>query len=188
MSWLKSNQRTAWIIGLTLVVPFALYLNALLGLLAARGQYQEEIDKLEPRVARLKGLREYEGPLRESADAVAKQVENLVYPATADRATVAADLQANVRRVLVEAGLSVSNSQVLPVREEDAFDHIGVKLTVSGSLASLDAALAAITGYLPLLLVESLEVWPARAKRRKNEVEQQTINASLQLLSLRAIQ
>ena len=188
MNWLKSNQRAGWIIGLTLIIPVVLYLNVLLSLLGMRQGYQADIDRLEPRIARLQGLIEYEDQLRDSAARVDKQVVNLAYPATTDRATVSATLQTNIRQLLVEAGLSVSNSQVLPVREKDAFDYIGLKLTVTGDVASLDAALAAITGYLPMLLVESLEVWPARANRRKDAIEVQEISASLQLLSLRAIQ
>lgn len=187
MSWLKSNQRTAWIIGLTLLIPVVLYLNIWLGLLGLRQDYQAEIDRIEPRIARLQGLIEYEEQLRDSAARVDKEVVNLVYPATTDRATVSATLQTNVRQILLEAGLSLSNSQVLPVREEEAFDYIGLKLTVTGNVASLDAALAAIAGYMPLLLVESLEVRPTRANRRKGESAQQKISASLQLLSLRSV-
>jgi general secretion pathway protein M len=113
---------------------------------------------------------------------------DLVYPVTADRATVSAALQKDVRQILVEAGLSVTNSQVLPVREENAFDYIGLKLTVTGDVAGLDAAMIALAGYTPRLLVESLDVWPARASRGKGETKVQAINASLQLLSLRAAQ
>jgi general secretion pathway protein M len=188
VSWLRSNQRSAWIIGLTLTIPALLYLNALLGLLSMRQGYQSEIDALAPRIARLQGLTEHEDQLRESAIRVDKRVGKLAYPATEDRATVSARLQKNVRQIFVEAGLSVSNSQVLPVREENAFDYIGLKLTVTGDVAALDAAMAAVAGYTPLLLVESLDVWPARGSSRKSNTKVQTINASLQLLSLRAVQ
>jgi general secretion pathway protein M len=101
---------------------------------------------------------------------------------------VSARLQTSVRQILVEAGLSITNSQVLPVREEDTFDYIGLKITVDGDIAALDIALSAIAGYRPLLLVESLDVWPARSSRRKGQQETQVISASMQLLSLRAAQ
>jgi len=188
VSWLRSNQRSAWIIGLTLIIPALLYLNALLGLLSMRQGYQSEIDALAPRIARLQGLIEHEGQLRESALKVDKRVERLAYPATEDRATVSARLQKNARQIFVEAGLSVSNSQVLPVREKNAFDYIGLKLTVTGDVAALDTAMIAITGYRPLLLVESLDVWPTRGSSRKSTINEQTVSASLQLLSLRAVQ
>jgi len=189
VNWLRANKRSAWIIGLTLLIPVLLYLQALFGLLGMRGDFQEDIDRLQPRIARLQGLMQYEDQLRAASGRVGKEVLDLVYPATTDRATVSATLQKDVRQILVESGLSVSNSQVLPVREEQAFDYIGIKLTVTGEVAGLDAALSAIAGYMPLLLVESLDVWPARratrSRRGKKEVETQSISATLQLLSLR---
>ena len=188
MNWFQANQRSAWIIGLTLLIPVILYLNILFGLLGLRQDYQADIERLEPRIARLQGLIEYEDQLRDSASKVDRQVVNLVYPAITDRATVSATLQTNIRRILVEAGLTVTNSQVLPVREEELFDYIGLKLTVTGSVASLDAAMIAIAGYRPLLLAESLDVWPTRVNRRKGDAKVQAISATLQLLSLRAAQ
>lgn len=188
MSWLRVHQRSAWICGLTLLLPVLLYLNVLLGLWGARQDAQADIDRLQPRIARLQGLVDYEDQLREAAVRVDSQVLNLVYPVEEDRAEVSATLQKNIREILTEAGLSVTNSQVLPVREQGNFDYVGVKLTVSGNLAALDEALAGIASHLPLVLVETLEVYAARAGRNKNAPEQQLITASLQLLSLRAAQ
>jgi general secretion pathway protein M len=188
VNWLRINQRTAWICGLTLLVPLLLYLNALLGLWSLRQASHEEIARLEPRIARQQGLIEFEEQLRAAAQAVGSRVSDLVYPASEDRTTVAAELQSQVRDIFAEAGLSVTNSQVLPVREQGNFDYIVVKLTVSGSLPGLDEALAGIAGYLPLVLVETLDVYPARASRSKDAAPQQNITASLQLLSLRAAQ
>ena len=101
---------------------------------------------------------------------------------------MATTLQKDVRQILVEAGLTVSNSQILAVREEDAFDYIGLKLTATGDIAALDAALSAIAGYLPVLLVEELDIWPQRTGSRGGEAQQQELSVSLQLLSLRASQ
>ena len=79
------------------------------------------------------------------------------------------------------------SARPLPVREEDEFDYISLKLTVTGDLADLDTALAALSGYTPLLLVESLDIWPNRGAALK-EQPAQTISATLQLFSLRAVQ
>ena len=81
--------------------------------------------------------------------------------------------------------MAVTNSQVLPIREHEGFDHIGLKMTLSGDIAALDQALQALNEYVPLLLVESLDVWPARAPRGKTANEQK-LTATLQLLTLRA--
>jgi len=188
VNWLKAHQRTAWICGVTLLLPLLVYLNIVFSLLGMRGAAQNEIDRIEPRIARLQGLIDYEEQLREAATVVDSQVLELVYPPWEDQATVSAELQTQVRDIFGKAGLSVVNRQVLPVREQGSFDYIGVKLTVTGSLPALDEALAGVAGYLPLVLVESLDVYPARTGRGKQASAEQTLTASLQLLSLRAVQ
>ena len=188
MNWLRTHQRTAWICGLTLLLPALLYLDLLLGLWGLRQDTQAEIERLQPRVARMQGLVDHEDQLREAAGKVGSQVLDLVYPAAEDRAEVAATLQKNVRDILTEAGLSVTNSQVLQAREQGNFDYIGVKLTVSGDLVALDEALAGLAAHLPLVLVEALDVYVKRRSRNKDEPEQQLITAAIQLLSLRSPQ
>ena len=187
MSWVRANKRSVWIVGLTLLVPVILYLDALLGLLAVRSEYQGDATHLERRIARLQGLVAFEDVLRESSTTLGSQTRRLYHPPSADQAEVSATLQTDVRRMLVEAGLSVNNSQVLPVRIHDHFDYIAVKLMVSGELAGLDAALASLAEHQPALMVESLEIWPNRVPAGKKAPTPQTLSASLQVLSLRAI-
>lgn len=190
MSWFQANKRSAWVIALTLLVPLVVYLYALINLVSVRQTYQSDIDRLSPRIARLQGLIDNQAALSVSAEQADRLMVDLVYPVTEDRAAVAARLQQNIRQLLDEAGLSVSNSQVLPVREVELFDYIGLKLTVTGNVDSLDAGLATLLSHRPLLLVESLEIWPNRSNRRKKKDEQelQSLSATLQLLSLRAVQ
>jgi general secretion pathway protein M len=188
MNWLRLHKRTAWVCGLTLLLPLLVYLDAMLSVWGMHQDARAGIERLEPRIARLRGLIDYEESLRDASAAVDSQVLQLVYPVADDQATVSAALQTNVRDIFGKAGLSVTNSQVLPVRAQGNFDYIGVKLTVTGDLPALDEALAGIATYLPLVLVESLDVYPARAARGKAESEQQLLTASIQVLSLRAAQ
>jgi general secretion pathway protein M len=186
--WIQNYQRSAAIVGITLVLPLLLLLYLVGDFLAVRQGYQQEIERLEPRIARLKGLTESEQRLAQSADRLGSRLRDLAYPVSLDRATVSATLQNNVREIVATAGLSVTNSQVLPVREEEGFDRIGVKLTVSGDVAALDAALMELSTYVPLLLIESIEIWPERQSRRSDTPPPQRLTASLQLLSLRSTQ
>lgn len=188
MSWLRANKRSAFIVGLTLLVPVLIYLYFLVGLLSLRQGYQADIDRLTPRIARLQGLMSVQDKLGEVSGAADRQLLGLVYPVTEDRAAVAARLQKDVRQILVDVGLTVTNSQVLPVREVEDFDYIGLKITLSGKIDGLDAALITLSAHTPMLLVESLEVWPNRQTRRKEEKNEQLLTASMQLLSLRAVQ
>lgn len=190
IAWLRANPRYAVLVLATAALPLLLVLYLAVGLLGMRAEYQAGIDRLEPRVARLQGLLTREDELRGAASAVGSDVLDLVYPATDDHQAVSAMLQKNVREIFAAAGLVVSNSQILPVREaeegEEGFDRIAIKFTASGDLPALDIALADISAYLPLLLIESIDVWPARASgRRGTGSTEQNITATIQVLALK---
>ena len=187
MNWLQNYRKTAIIVGISLAVPMLVLLYFWGGFWVLRLDQQNEIDRLEPRIARLSGLVESEEVLKASARKVKSKISSLVYPQTDDIATVAAALQTNVRELIAATGLTVSNSRILPAQETEAFDRVGLSLTVSGDMAALDATLAEIAAFSPLLLVESIDVRPNRSSRRGSESAAQTVTASLQLLSLRAL-
>lgn len=185
MSWLRNNQRSAIVCGLTLLIPLLLYFKVLIGLLETRQTYQSEIDRLVPRIARLLGLKEQEALLDRLSIEAGELEETLVYPASSTGAAIAANLQNDVKQLLKDAGLSVSNSQVLPKIEGQNFDHIAIKLTVTGNLVSLNNALTAISNYSPLVIVEALDVWPDQVRR--GQAPFQTVTASVQLMSMRSV-
>ena len=185
MSWFRSHQRAAWICGLTLALPLLAYLITLSELVGAYSRYQTHIERTESRVARLQGLIEQQNKLSNASQSALAQVVELVYPGNQDSAAISTTLQTGVRQIFTSAGLSVTNSQVLPVREQDDFDYIGLRITVSGPLDALDAALLDLTQYQPLILLESLGVRPEGRVRRGGVLEQK-ITATLQLLALRA--
>ncbi len=185
MTWLLSHRRIVWICGLTLLVPMLLYVNTLLGVWGLYSDAQSDINNLTPRIARQDGLIEYEDELRDASGVASREVATLVYPAARDAASVSTTLQSNIRQIFSDAGLTVSNSQVLPVREKQHFNYINVALTVQGDLSGVDAALTDIAAFRPLLLVESLEMRPLRSGRAG--AKDQVVVVSLQLLALRAI-
>ena len=185
MIWLRSHRHIAWICGVTLLLPLALYINTLLGLWALHRTYQSDIDHLIPRIARQYGLIEYEDELRDASNRASRQVATLVYPASRETASVSTALQSDIRRIFSEAGLTVSNSQVLPLRTEEHFDRININLSARGDISGVDAALTGIADFRPLLLVESLEMRPLQSGRSGGK--EQIVVVSLQLLALRAI-
>jgi general secretion pathway protein M len=187
MSWLRSHQRASWICGLTLLVPLILYLYALFGLLAVRQEYRSDIDRLEFRTARLQGLVEQQESLESASESATGLSAELVYPASNDSAGISASLQTGLREILSEAGLTVTNSQVLPVREQESFQYVGLRLTVRGGMDGLDAALLALAEYRPVVLIESLNVKPVSTSR-KQKAGGQKITVTMQVLSLRALQ
>ncbi len=186
MNWAVTHRRSAWICGCTLLIPLALYVYALVGAWSPGRGYQADIDSLTPRIARLRGLGENEEQLRDASTGARKAIDALAYPAVADVAAVSAALQTDIRQLVSEAGLSVSNSQLLPVITEGRFDYIPMRLTLEGDLSGLDEALSGLAQFKPLLLVESLDIAPLRAARK--EAASQRMRARIQVFALKVAQ
>ena len=186
MNWLRNHRRSAILIGITLLIPVYFYLSTLFGLLGLGMEYRADSNRLEPRLARLQGLLDVEADLTSQSAEALSVLSRQAYSADEDPSSLAATLQADVRQIFAEAGLSVANSQVLPVREGDRFDRVAVKLTVSGALPALDAALIGVAAHEPRMLVESIDAFPARAGGR-NAQKQQVLTAVVQLMVLRAL-
>lgn len=186
MNWIKKHRGPAVICAVTIFIPVFLYLYVLQALLSMRAEYQQSTDRLQPRIARLQGLVEREQDLLDSSDELRLQMARLIYPAELDRASISTGIQKELKQMFSDAGMSVSNSQVLPMREEGRFDHGSVRYTVTGSISGLDDSLKRIAEYSPMVLVEVMEIWPKRD--RKGQPETQNITANLKLLSLRAVE
>jgi len=186
MDWIRNNSRFAAIVGATLAIPLLLVLSILGDLWGVRQGYQRQVDRLEPRLARLQGMIESEEQLRTSSGKVTSVMSDLVYPLSEAPNSIAATLQTNVRDIVTRAGLKVGNSRILPVKVEQGFEHIALSLTVSGEMSALDKALFELAQYKPLLLVESVEIHPGRPPKRGSKVKVQSVVATLQVLSLRA--
>ena len=60
-------------------------------------------------------------------------------------------------------------------------------MTVSGSLDALDGTLEKLNEFTPVVIIESLEAWPARQRSSKGVPNVQSVTASLHLVSLRAV-
>lgn len=185
MDWVRTHRRSAVLIGLTLLVPMYVFVNILASALSARSEIREQIEFVEPRVARMRGLIEKEPELRSSLSGISTVISDHIYGQDTAGPAVAASLQAEARRILDEVGMQVTNSQVLPPRKRSQFDYIAVKVVASGTLEQLNAGLLELATFRPIVFVESVDTFPNR-RRRRDEPESQTLTVSLQLLSLRA--
>jgi general secretion pathway protein M len=187
VNWFRQNQLSATVVGATLLVPVLLVLYVLTSLLMVRHDYQVQVDRLEPRIARLKGLLASEPALQASVGDVSRKLESAVYPASSARPTVSAELQNSIRSLLAAAGLSISNIQALPIVEGEEFDRVGVRLTVRGGLPEVDNALIALSEHSPRVFVESLDMQPMSATRRGRKAKEQDVSVTLRVVSLRAV-
>lgn len=187
MNWFKTYQKSALIVGISLLIPLLLVLYLFTDFWVMRQSYQKEIERLRPRIARMVGLMEVEEQLQLSVAGLGSQVANLVYPPTGDSAAISAALQRDIRQIMTDAGLTVLNSRILPLVQEERFDRIGLTLTVSGGLDALDAALLEMADYKPLILIDSIDIKPRRVSRSGGKNGAQIVTASIQLLTMRAI-
>jgi general secretion pathway protein M len=183
--WIQTHRRSAILVGLTFLLPAYLFLNVLGAALSARADYRDQIESIEPRLARLQGLIEKESDIRVSLEGISTIVTDNIYAKSTAAAGVAASLQAEARRVLSDAGMEVTNSQVLPPRKRNAFDYVSVKVVARGTLEQLDEGLAEFGRFRPVVFIESLDAFPNR-RRRRDEAETQTLTVSIQLLTLRS--
>lgn len=137
---------------------------ALLLLLLAIGQYvlhvhagaASTLNEVEPRYARLVGLREAAAQLDDGLKQARAAVSRLGHTATRDATQIGNELQQTVRRALQSAGLAVGSSQVLPPRSESGLDRVAVAVQAEGPLSGVQAVLAALQGESPAVIVEGL--------------------------------
>ena len=183
---MQGHRRSAILVMLTFALPLYLFAVAMGAMLTARGEYREQISSIEPRLARMQGLVAKEGQIQASLAGVNTVVADHIYPKSAAAEAVAASLQAEARRMLSDAGMDITNSQVLRPRKRDQFDYVAVKIVARGTLTQLDQGLSELDQFRPVIFVESLDAFPNR-RRRKQETETQVLTVSLQLLSLRSV-
>lgn len=139
------------------------------------------IDQLEPRYARLAGLRAGGGRLRATETELSANLARLAYGPEGDPAQSGNEALQRLRAAIASHGLQVSSSQVLPAREEGAFLRIGLNLRVEGELALLRDFLRDMAAQQkPVIFSDSIQLasQPVRA-------QQQTVSAQLNLFVLK---
>ena len=185
MKWIRSHPKESWVIFMTLLLPLFLFLYVATTLVGHSIDSRAEIAKITPRISRLMGLIDAESEMRQSLSLVTDGNKLLTYPSTEEESVISTSLQAELRKIMSDAGLTVTNSQVLKIRKKENFDLIGLNVTATGTIEALDTALTGVEVYRPLVLVESLNVYPNRRRSNAQTNYRQTVTARFQLASLR---
>lgn len=116
----------------------------------------ERLEQIEPRYARLLGLRDSAGALEQALTQTRTALGHLGYGAKLDAAQVGNDLQQTVRRAFQTADISVSSSQVLAPRVEPGLERISVSVAAEGSLSAVQVALAALQAETPRMMFDTV--------------------------------
>lgn len=120
------------------------------------GWAAETLEQIEPRYARLLGLRDTGSQLEDALKQSRAALSRLGYAADRDTAQVGNDLQQVARRALQAAGLSVGSSQVLSPRSEAGFERISVSVQAEGALSGVQVALAGLQTEIPRILLDNV--------------------------------
>lgn len=149
-----------------IVLLQALILAVLLIFPAAAGFYvwkkhqwaEEQIAQLEPRFARLAGLRQSKDRLASAEASANALVASHAYPSSQDSVQVGNDAQQRIRALFADSKLEVASIQVLPPKEQAAFDRIGIVLRVEGELTGIQNALTLLDKQAPTVWVDSVSI------------------------------
>jgi general secretion pathway protein M len=119
---------------------------------------QSRVTELEPRYARLQGIRAKSKDLESTDAKAAALLAQLAYPSTLEVTQAGNDAQQRLRTIFIGAGLEVISSQVLPAKAEKEFDRIPLSVRLEGELLGLQSALAVLSSQTPAILVEGFSV------------------------------
>ncbi|WP_278534826.1 type II secretion system protein GspM [Delftia acidovorans] len=119
---------------------------------------QEALDTINPRYARLLGMRDQEDEIRQALAQVAEIKAKHIYPGELDATQTGNGLQQKLRSMLDGAGLSVVSSQVKPVAEDGAYERISVAMTAEGEWPAIQLALVALKDISPTVWLDDLEI------------------------------
>ncbi|MFK7974759.1 MAG: type II secretion system protein GspM [Halioglobus sp.] len=185
-------NRSTLVVGASVGLLAMLLLYCIGKLWVLRQGYVEQIEYIAPRTARLVGVLESEEQLIAADQKAATILEDISYPAFRDAATTGAAMQKDVRELMVEAGMSVTGSQVLPRQANAGFDRLTLEVTADGNTEALEQTLAALELMRPLVFVSSLSVKQTRVSRRRSRDslpvtsgDTRKVTAKFKLISLR---
>lgn len=160
------------VVGGTLLIVLLLVLMAVMKLWGIRDGYDERIERIVPRIARLEGLALSEERLKAASGEVQVALQELAYAPGGQVAMDSAAMQQTVRSVMTEAEMSVSGSQILPPRREENVQQLGLDVTAEGSVDSLAEVLIQLRALRPLVVIENVTIKPSRTRRPQSKVPQ----------------
>lgn len=183
--WKLPGLRASLSVAVTLLVLLALAGMAVAYVAHKHRWAQDLLAQIEPRHARLLGLRAAGPELEAQLAQARRELERLAYAAAVDATQAGNDAQQRVRRVLEQAGLQVLSSQVLPAVEDQGLDRIPLALRVDGPLAALQAALAGLAAEAPIVAVDSMTVQTIGAVRAGQVPDRLSVQLVLSVMRAR---
>ncbi len=171
-----------WIsVGSTAIVVLSVFIVALSVITHFKNRAEQSLSDIEPRIARLEGLKGADQKIGQALAEQKKQLDQLVYDASGGLDRVGADLQQKTRAAMTSSGLSVQGSQVFTPKPESSssIGFVDIRLNVTGNLDKLRAGLVALSAIRPRVYVTELAIQPAlRGKEEGDQLITATVKIS----------
>ncbi|MGD9945817.1 MAG: type II secretion system protein GspM [Burkholderiaceae bacterium] len=182
------GRRARWVVCITLAV-----LAVGVALLAHEMNFRyrwgtEALAELEPRYARLEGLKSVSHDVELSLLVVSEYLARRTYPPDMPGDRVGTDFQQRMRALAESSGMSVAGSQILPAKVGSGFQAIPISARLEGTPESLRQLLVALPGEVPSVHVDSLLVQPARRIIGRGAGQQQAEQRLAVQLNLSVVQ
>jgi len=116
---------------------------------------QTLLSAMEPRHARLQGLRARQAEIETAAKQAQTIIAQHAYPASQESAKAGNDAQQRIRAVFAAGQLNINSLQVLEPKETEQFQRIGIVMQVDGNLPAIHDAILKLKNETPTILVDS---------------------------------
>lgn len=162
MTRAAGRARPVVAVGLSLAVLVAVFCSIGIALFNEYRLAIQELQRIEPRYARLAGLELAAPRLDEALNRMTSIAGGLAYPESIDAASAGAEMQQRLRRLAESTGSTVAGSQIRPVRKDQGGDEVSVVLSLEAGLPALQKLLAALRKERPLVRLEAMTLEGAR--------------------------
>jgi len=147
-------------------------------------RYENELESIGPRVARLEGILEASEETKTAMEETALSVSQYAYRSNGDPTRIDSDFQSRVRDIVQGSGLEVVNTQQLPAKAGSGYDEISLSFSASGDLSQLEEALTMLRAEEPRIRIEQLRLQPI-IRALNNQHLDQRLSIQMVLVTIR---
>lgn len=137
-----------------------------LPLWSANRYYDEAIASMQDRLEKLQRASAMSAGLQAQYDQLKRwQVADAHYLASGSAALAGAELQRIIKRIAASNDAELVSTQILPVRQAEAFAQVTLKARMRGTLTSMTQIFYAIETGEPFLFLDKVSLWQRGGRR-----------------------
>jgi general secretion pathway protein M len=138
-----------------------------LPLWSANQYYEEAIASMQDRLEKLQRASAMSANLQAQYDQLKRwQLGDAHYLTSGSSALAGAELQRIIKRIAASNNAELVSTQILPVRQAEAFTQVTLKARMRGTLTSMTQIFYAIETGEPFLFLDKVSLWQRGGQRR----------------------